>query len=160
MLYLWTTFVITTSSDSPRILNYSKDSKSRLVWLDLCLSSLIANRPGFHFGQGIHPGDHQDDMHTQYLTNEEDIEFPKCHLLSKCLETAWKLTHREIGITATISSGLEHGQGVFRCVLQSLCYNLADMHKLTPNIAEVMTFPKWLSVKQNLREVLCGICPV
>jgi hypothetical protein len=39
-------------------------------------------------------------------------------------------------------------------------YNLADMHKLTPNITEVMTFPKWLSVKQNLREVLCGICPV
>jgi hypothetical protein len=35
-----------------------------------------------------------------------------------------------------------------------LCYILADMHKLTPNIHEVMTFPKWLSVNQNLRKVV------
>jgi hypothetical protein len=35
-----------------------------------------------------------------------------------------------------------------------LCYNLADMHKLTPKIQEVMTFSKWLSVKQNLRKVI------
>jgi hypothetical protein len=36
-----------------------------------------------HSGQRVHRGDvqglsyHQDGMHTQYLTNEEDIEFPK-----------------------------------------------------------------------------------
>jgi hypothetical protein len=56
----------------------------------------------------------------------------------------------EIEISATISSGLELGQGVLYYILQSLYYNLDDMHKLTPNIHEVMTFPKWLSVKQNL----------
>jgi hypothetical protein len=39
-------------------------------------------------------------------------------------------------------------------------YNLVDMHKLTPNIQEVMTFPNWLSVKQNLRILLSGICAV
>jgi hypothetical protein len=43
---------------------------------------------------------------------------------------------------------------VFHYVLQPLCYNIADMHKLTPNIHKVMAFPKWLSVKQNLRSGL------
>jgi hypothetical protein len=81
-------------------------------------------------------------MHTQYLTNGENIEFPRVPFASKCLEKAWKLTHRKIGVTATISSGLKLGQGVFHCVLQSLFYNLYDMHKLTPNIHEVMAFPK------------------
>jgi hypothetical protein len=39
---------------------------------------------------------------------------------------------------------------VFHCVLHSWYYNLVDMNKLTPNILEVMIFPNWLSVKQNL----------
>jgi hypothetical protein len=43
---------------------------------------------------------------------------------------------------------------VLHCVLQPLFYNVDDMHKLTPDIHEVMTFPKQLSVKQNLREVV------
>jgi hypothetical protein len=60
----------------------------------------------------------------------------------------------EIGNTDTISPGLEIGQGVFHCVVQPLCYNSGDMHKLTPNIQEVMAFSKWLSVKQNLRKVV------
>jgi hypothetical protein len=60
----------------------------------------------------------------------------------------------EIGNTATISPGFEHGQGVFHCFLQPLLYNLADMHKLTLNIYEVMIFLKWLSFKQNLRKVV------
>jgi hypothetical protein len=49
-----------------------------------------------------------------------------------------------------MSYGLKLGQRVFNCVLQYLYYNLVDMHKLTPNIQEVMAFPNWLSVKQNL----------
>jgi hypothetical protein len=32
-------------------------------------------------------------------------------------------------------------------------YNIVDMHKLTPNIEEVMTFLNWLSVKQNMRKL-------
>jgi hypothetical protein len=60
----------------------------------------------------------------------------------------------EIKNTTTISSGLELGQGVFYCVLPPLCYSSTDMHKLTPNIQEVMVFSKWLSVKQNLRKVV------
>jgi hypothetical protein len=43
---------------------------------------------------------------------------------------------------------------VFHCVLHSLCYNIADMHKLTLNIHDVIAFSKWLSVKQILRNVL------
>jgi hypothetical protein len=57
-------------------------------------------------------------------------------------------------MTSIISSGLELGHGEFHCVLQSLYHNLVDMHKLTPNIQEVMVFPNWLSVKQNLRKLL------
>jgi hypothetical protein len=54
---------------------------------DLCSPSLIARliavRPVLHSGQGVHPGDlqglhyHKANMHTQYLSNDEDIEFPK-----------------------------------------------------------------------------------
>jgi hypothetical protein len=49
---------------------------------------------------------------------------------------------------------------VFHCVLQSLYYNLVDMHKLTPNMQGVMSFPNWLSVKQNLQKLLSEICVV
>jgi hypothetical protein len=47
-----------------------------------------------------------------------------------------------MGNTATISPELDLGQRVFHCVVRRLCYNIADMHKITPNIHEVMTFPK------------------
>jgi hypothetical protein len=43
---------------------------------------------------------------------------------------------------------------VFYCVLKFLCYNLADMHKLTRNIPEVMTFSTWLSVNQTTKSGL------
>jgi hypothetical protein len=33
-----------------------------------------------------------------------------------------------------------------------LYYNIVDIHKLTPNIEEVMAFPNWLSVKQKSAE--------
>jgi hypothetical protein len=46
---------------------------------------------------------------------------------------------------------------VFHCVLQPLCYNISNIHKLTPNMQEVMAFPKWLSVKQNLRSDLKSV---
>jgi hypothetical protein len=32
-------------------------------------------------------------------------------------------------------------------------YNIVDMHKLTPNIEEAMSFLNWLSVKQNMRKL-------
>jgi hypothetical protein len=43
---------------------------------------------------------------------------------------------------------LNFGQGVFHCALQTLLYDLIDMHKLTPKIEEVIAFTKWLSDKQ------------
>jgi hypothetical protein len=66
----------------------------------------------------------------------------------------------KIGITTIISSRLKLGQGVFHCVLQSLYYNHVDMHTLTLNIQEVMTFLNWLSVKQNLQKLLSENCVV
>jgi hypothetical protein len=45
-------------------------------------------------------------------------------------------------------SELNFGQGVFHCALQTLLYDLIDMHKLTPKIEEVIVFTKWLSDKQ------------
>jgi hypothetical protein len=47
---------------------------------------------------------------------------------------------------------LNFGRGALHGGLQTLHYNLIDMHKLTPNIQEVMSFPKWLSVKQKSAE--------
>jgi hypothetical protein len=79
---------------------------------------------------------------TQYLKIEEDIENPKVLSAKKKPE-----------ITSTISSSLKPGQGVLQCDLQSLHYKLVDMHKITPNIQEVMEFPNWLSVKQNLQKL-------
>jgi hypothetical protein len=93
-------------------------------------------------------------MHTQYLRIKEDIEFSKVSSAKQMLGKAWRLTHRMIGITATISSGIEPRKGVFYCVLSSLYYNHLDMHTLTPNIQEVMPFPSWLSAKPNLQKLL------
>jgi hypothetical protein len=51
-----TTFVITTSSDSPQILNYSKDFKSNRIGSVLCSYKLIAthfsNQPELHLRYG------------------------------------------------------------------------------------------------------------
>jgi hypothetical protein len=77
------------------------------------------------------------------------LDFQKCQLLSNCLSQ-----HSEIRNAATTSPEMELGQGVFHCVLQSFCYNLANMNKITPNIHEVIAFTKWLTVKQILRNVL------
>jgi hypothetical protein len=43
---------------------------------------------------------------------------------------------------------LNFGQGVFHCALQTLLYDLIEMHKLTHKIEEVIAFTNWLSDKQ------------
>jgi hypothetical protein len=48
-------------------------------------------------------------------------------------------TTMEIEIVATNSLGLKPGQGVLPSGLQSLHYNLGDMHNLTPKIWEDTT---------------------
>jgi hypothetical protein len=57
---IWNIFIIDTSSKSLRILNYFKDSESKLVLPDLCsispIANLIAIRPVLQSG-GVHPGD-------------------------------------------------------------------------------------------------------
>jgi hypothetical protein len=70
-------------------------------------------------------------MHTQYHKIEEDIEIPRVLSVKQMPRKSLKAKHREIEITATILSGLKLGHGVFHCVLQSLHYNLGDMHTLT-----------------------------
>jgi hypothetical protein len=55
---------------------------------------------------------------------------------------------------------IRFGRGVLHDALQTLDYDLIDMHKLTPNIQEVLAFTKWLSDKQILRNVLSEICAV
>jgi hypothetical protein len=54
---LGTTFVITTYSYCPRILNYLKDSQSNQNELSLCSIMVIAthfpNRPELHLKQGL-----------------------------------------------------------------------------------------------------------
>jgi hypothetical protein len=41
------------------------------------------------------------------------------------------------------------------CDPQSLHYNLVNMHKLNPNMLEVIAFPNWLSARQNLQKLCC-----
>jgi hypothetical protein len=41
-------------------------------------------------------------------------------------------------------------RGVFHGALQTLHYDINDMHNPTPNIQEVIVFTKWLSDKQIL----------
>jgi hypothetical protein len=43
--------------------------------------------------------------------------------------------------------GVQHGD------LQSFHYKMVDMHKVNPNIQDVMAFPNWLSVNQNLQKL-------
>jgi hypothetical protein len=49
-------------------------------------------------------------------------------------------------------SELIFGRGVLHGALQTLHYDLIDIHKLNPNIQGVMSFPNRLSVKQNSAE--------
>jgi hypothetical protein len=70
---------------------------------------------------------------------EGDIEFPKV-LSAKQMSESW--ITREIEITATISSGLKHGQGVLQGAPKTLHYNLGDMHNITHKIREDMAFQR------------------
>jgi hypothetical protein len=49
---------------------------------------------------------------------------------------------------------LNFGRGVLHGDLQTLCYKLVEMHKLTPKVQEVIAFSNWLSAKQNLQKLL------
>jgi hypothetical protein len=52
-----------------------------------------------------------------------------------------------LGSLAQFHLGSNLEKDYFDCLLQSLYYNLDDIHNLTPNIQEVMAFRNWLSVK-------------
>jgi hypothetical protein len=92
--------VITTSLDSPQILNYSKDSVKldlTQLWSLKLFATAIETPPELNIGPGVFYSDlqtlryHLEDIHTLYLTNEEDIEFSKVLSAKQCLEKAWKL---------------------------------------------------------------------
>jgi hypothetical protein len=53
-----------------------------------------------------------------------------------------------VAIDIANSPELKCGQGVLHGALQTLHYDLIDMHKLTPKIQEVISFIKWLTGKQ------------
>jgi hypothetical protein len=65
----------------------------------LCSLSLVANRLVLHFGQGVHHGDvqglskHKANMHTKYLTIDEDIEFPKVSSAKEMPEKGLEAKH-------------------------------------------------------------------
>jgi hypothetical protein len=76
------------------------------------------------------------------LKLKEVLNFQKCCLLSKCQRKSESRITREIEITATISSRLKPGQEVLQGALQTLHYNLGDMHTLSPNNQEDMAFQR------------------
>jgi hypothetical protein len=51
---------------------------------------------------------------------------------------------------------LQLGQEVIHGNLQCLCYDLVDIHKLSPQIDEVIEFPRRLNVKQILEKISSG----
>jgi hypothetical protein len=53
-----------------------------------------------------------------------------------------------VATALTNSPELNCGQGVLHGALQTLNYDLIDMHKLTPKIQEVIAFTMWLTDKQ------------
>jgi hypothetical protein len=81
-------------------------------------------------------------MHTPSLKIEEDNEFPKVLTAKQLPGKDRNRTTREIGITATNSSGLKPGQGVLPSELQTLHYHLGDMHNLTPKILGGLVFQR------------------
>jgi hypothetical protein len=150
--------MITIFSDSPRILNYSKDSKSKLVWL-ICahiswLQHLLQIQESSILDKEFTVMIYKDCTNIKLTCThnisklKKILKIQKCYRLRKNLRMPEIWIHREIEITFTISSGLKHGQGVLHCDLQSFLYNMVDMHNLTRNIQEVMTFTKWLTDKQ------------
>jgi hypothetical protein len=70
------------------------------------------------------------------------LNFQKSYLLSKSLKKPESWTIKEIEIIATNPPGLKPVQGVLPSNLQTLNYNLGDMHNLTPKIQIDMAFPK------------------
>jgi hypothetical protein len=161
---LGTLLILDTSSKSSQILNISKIPSQS--WFDRICAQLAWLHTSLQFDQHSNlDKEFTQMMYTVWVnipltcTNnipqmKKILDFQKCQQLSNWLNSVWNWTHSEIRNIATNSSGLELGQVVFHCVLQSLCYNLADMHKISPNIHEVIAFTKWLSVEQILRKVL------
>jgi hypothetical protein len=49
---------------------------------------------------------------------------------------------------------INFGRGVLHGDLQTLHYHQDDMHMLTSKVPEVIAFPNWLSVKQNMQKLL------
>ncbi len=81
-----------------------------------------------------------------------DFELSKRFQVKIGLTEMW--SYKLIATPFSNPGELHFEQGVHHYDLQSFLYNMVDMHHLTPNIQEVMTFPNWLSVKQNLQKLL------
>jgi hypothetical protein len=67
------------------------------LWSLKLFATAIETPLEFNFGPDVFHSDlktlhyHLEDMHTLYLTNEEDIEFLKVLSAKHCLKKAWKL---------------------------------------------------------------------
>jgi hypothetical protein len=62
--------------------------------------------------------------------------------------------HREFFFTSMNSSVHKLGWGVVHNGLESLLFDMGDMHIPSPNILKVMEFQKWLTIKENLEFLL------
>jgi hypothetical protein len=63
-------------------------------------------------------------------------------------------SHRLIATLIANPPELHFGQEVLYSDPQTLHYDLVDMHNLSPQIDDVMEFPKRLNVNQNWRNLL------
>jgi hypothetical protein len=62
------------------------------------------------------------------------LNYQKCYLQSKSPKKPENWTTREIEIVATNPPGLKPRQGVLPSDIQTLHYNMDDMHNVTPKI--------------------------
>jgi hypothetical protein len=88
-------------------------------------------------------------MHTQYLEIKEDNKLPKMLSAKK----TWKLlkiwSTKGFSSVVTNLAGLKPGQGVLPSGLQTLPYNLGNMHNLASKIREDTTLQTSLTFKQT-----------
>jgi hypothetical protein len=81
------------------------------LWSLKLFATAIETPPELNFGRGVFHSDlqtlnyHQDDMHTQYLTNEEDIGFPKVSIAKKLPEFNLELNTAKLEIMSQLHLG-------------------------------------------------------
>jgi hypothetical protein len=92
-------------------------------------------------------------FYCKFFQISTDFEIFNRFQVKSSLTELWSI--KLVATAITNPTELNFGLGVLHGALQTLHYNLIDMHKLTPKIQEVIAFTMWLSDKQIQRKCGC-----